>query len=536
MWVLLQFLLLVACARAGGDEFQALGLIYEVNFTALGNIHTELRKMGEQVIDSLKISKKEKNRLKEELEKQDKPLSGLLQDIVKGKSSIFQYVFQGDIILTKEQGDVLQKDIKGLQKAPYLPAMWSKGIKYSFHERANEKLKDAFKRAAKAWQRDTCVNITEDKTKSGDRVVVAGAPFCASYLGKRGGKQVIFLSGFCETFRSAAHELGHTLGLFQQESREDRDDYVKIVTENLEPNQVYMAFKQSQYTNNVSGIGYDFGSIMQAGARREQGEALLKDIKKSQQAPYLPPMWPSIYYSFYEGTKEKLKAVFKRAAEAWHKDTCVNITERKVGGSGDDLVVASAPFCASYLGRRGKKQVIFLSGFCETFRSAAHELGHTLGLFQQESREDRDDYVKIVTENLEPNQVYMSSKQTRNTNNYSDIGYDFGSIMEAGAKSGSINGGRTIDSIDPKYRKNLRSESISFADLYLVNKRYNCSECTFSTTSVLICAMDGTKREEPVFSGLSEPAMDEVCTALDFWFRHAPLALCCLKEREMALV
>ncbi|ETN68548.1 astacin [Necator americanus] len=186
-------------------------------------------------------------------------------------------------------------------------------------------------------------------------------------------------------------------------------------------------------------------------------------------------MWPQgIYYSFYEGTNETLQAVFKRAAEAWHNDTCVNITERKDGGSGDDLVVASAPFCASYLGKREGKQVIFLSGFCETFRSAAHELGHTLGLFQQESREDRDDYVKIVTENLEPNQVYMSFKQTRNTNNYSDIGYDFGSIMEAGAKSGSINGNRTIDSIDPKYRKNLRSESISFADLYLVNKRYNC--------------------------------------------------------------
>ncbi|ETN68289.1 astacin [Necator americanus] len=120
--------------------------------------------------------------------------------------------------------------------------------------------------------------------------------------------------------------------------------------------------------------------------------------------------------------------------------------------------------------------MIFLSAYCETFRSAAHELGHTLGLFQQESREDRDKYVKIVTENLELNQVYMSFKQTRYTNEYYDIGYDFGDIMQAGAQSGSINGNRTIDSIDPKYRKNLRSESISFADLYLVNKRYNCSD------------------------------------------------------------
>ncbi|ETN68551.1 astacin [Necator americanus] len=98
----------------------------------------------------------------------------------------------------------------------------------------NKKLRDAFKRAAEAWQRDTCVNITEDDNESGDRVVVAGAPFCASYLGKRGEKHMIFLSGFCETFRSAAHELGHTLGLFQQESREDRDNYVKIVSKNLE--------------------------------------------------------------------------------------------------------------------------------------------------------------------------------------------------------------------------------------------------------------------------------------------------------------
>ncbi|KAK6760188.1 hypothetical protein RB195_021617 [Necator americanus] len=37
-------------------------------------------------------------------------------------------------------------------------------------QKGNKKLRDAFKRAAEAWQRDTCVNITEDDNESdGDR-------------------------------------------------------------------------------------------------------------------------------------------------------------------------------------------------------------------------------------------------------------------------------------------------------------------------------------------------------------------------------
>lgn len=63
---------------------------------------------------------------------------------------------------------------------------------------------------------------------------------CWSYIGKRGGEQVLSLKPpdankchcLCDVGR-ALHEMMHALGFYHEHSRPDRDDYIKIVKDNV---------------------------------------------------------------------------------------------------------------------------------------------------------------------------------------------------------------------------------------------------------------------------------------------------------------
>lgn len=78
------------------------------------------------------------------------------------------------------------------------------------------------------------------------------------------------------------------------------------------------------------------------------------------------------------------------------------------------------------VGRRGGRQAVDVSPYAST-GEVVHEICHALGLSHEHARPDRDRYVRLLQENVEPGRWTEFSR--RNGPVIGDKPYDYGSIM-----------------------------------------------------------------------------------------------------------
>jgi Astacin (Peptidase family M12A) len=126
--------------------------------------------------------------------------------------------------------------------------------------------------------------------------------------------------------------------------------------------------------------------------------------------------------------------------------------------------------CHSQIGRRGGQQETNLQPNACTTGNAIHEIGHVLGLWHEQSRHDRDQYIKINWQNIDPRARHNFDQQITDGD---DIGpYDYGSIMHYNATAFSINGQPTIIRLKPGPERMGQRDGLSNGDIAAVKQMY----------------------------------------------------------------
>uniref|UniRef100_A0A0K0EY42 Metalloendopeptidase n=1 Tax=Strongyloides venezuelensis TaxID=75913 RepID=A0A0K0EY42_STRVS len=192
--------------------------------------------------------------------------------------------FQHDVLLTEEQSNMMLNQItngtgteeEGRKKRSSLflegvpTSKWpvTEKIKYTFDSTMDENNKVVVRNAIREIESKTCVRFIYTPTKpSGAHlyyIKYASGTFCGlSYIGRVLPSNPIYLSFSCEnSVGIAVHETLHALGLNHEQLRGDRDEYIQINWENINPQQYdfFAIADNKQFTSY--GVQYDYGSIM----------------------------------------------------------------------------------------------------------------------------------------------------------------------------------------------------------------------------------------------------------------------------------
>jgi astacin len=128
--------------------------------------------------------------------------------------------------------------------------------------------------------------------------------------------------------------------------------------------------------------------------------------------------------------------------------------------------------CWSYVGRQQGKdgQEISVPKRCG-FGSTVHEIVHAIGMWHEQSRSDRDEYVKIKWQNIKEDHKH-------NFRMHIDDGIDFwnydcASIMHYPPTAFSKNGQATIEGKNPCYNSDIgQRKGLSDWDIWAINALY----------------------------------------------------------------
>uniref|UniRef100_A0A3Q3X8Y5 Metalloendopeptidase n=1 Tax=Mola mola TaxID=94237 RepID=A0A3Q3X8Y5_MOLML len=177
-----------------------------------------------------------------------------------------------------------------------------------------------------------------------------------------------------------------------------------------------------------------------------------------------------IPYTLSGAFRDWERQTIENAMQSFHGSTCIRFVPRQ--NEYDYISVENKAGCFSALGKQGGRQVLSLNRQgCLYHGIVQHEINHALGFQHEQTRSDRDYYVKINWENIDYNMAYNFYKQDTNNLN---TPYDYSSIMHYGRTAFSINGWDSITPIPDPYVQIGQRDGMSYWDIMRINMLYGC--------------------------------------------------------------
>ena len=196
-------------------------------------------------------------------------------------------------------------------------------------------------------------------------------------------------------------------------------------------------------------------------------------------------LWPGgkVYYRFDATINSDFEAFIRQAISTLEKLICVQFIERPNSSVRDYITFRSKSDdgCSSHIGYAGGEQIIKIGPRCSRQHTILHEICHALGLWHEQSRPDRDDYLEILSNNIESGREHNFLK--RNTFEVDSQGesYDYASVMHYRLDSfNTVDPLNTLKITNQKeYIKQGKPElgrvpTLSKSDVTQLNRLYNC--------------------------------------------------------------
>ncbi|XP_027017093.1 high choriolytic enzyme 1-like [Tachysurus fulvidraco] len=162
--------------------------------------------------------------------------------------------------------------------------------------------------------------------------------------------------------------------------------------------------------------------------------------------------------------------VIQRGLDSFASFSCIRFVRRS--NQRDYVSIESRNGCYSYVGRRGYAQTVSLArSGCVYHKTVQHELLHALGFNHEQTRSDRDNYIRVGWENIQSGMEHNFNKIA--TLNQGTV-YDYNSVMQYHRTAFSKNGQPTMIPIPNPNVSFGQATQMSQNDITRLNRLYKC--------------------------------------------------------------
>ncbi|XP_042359354.1 meprin A subunit alpha [Plectropomus leopardus] len=219
-----------------------------------------------------------------------------------------------------------------------------------------------------------------------------------------------------------------------------------------------------------------------------------------------------IPYILTDSLELNAKGVILQAFEEYRLRSCVDF--KPYEGESSYVSFTKLSGCWSYVGDDKKGQNVSIGDRCDTKSIVQHELLHALGFYHEQSRSDRDNYVKIWWDQIVEGMEHNFNKYNDDFITDLNTPYDYESIMHY--RPFSFNKNESIPTITTTipYFNEVIGQRLDFSavDITRLNRMYDCAnthtlldQCSFELIN--ICGMIQNEKDNADWvHTLSSPA------------------------------